>query len=456
MLSFLMLVSLSAQATHPSPKGIWASEGYGLVYEIADGNLQVFEVSKVSCLPGASATAVSAPPGARGAFRITDEPVTILLLPDGDPRRMRAHVGWAASDVVLRRIEGKPSVCGGPTPDTPGSNFETFAQTWAEHYPFFSLKKADWPAIVATNRARITDQTTPAELFSVLEGMIARFEDAHSSIRAPSLDKRFGGRRTSPAWIDWSEKDRAYALAAKYVDGPLRPFCEGQLEFGMLEPDVGYLRIRSFSGYHSDGSFESGLTALESALDEIFAGAGSWKGFVIDVRINGGGSDPYGLAIARRLTDRRYLAYSKQARNNPDPDDEDSWTPEQPSFVEPSDRPGFRGRIIELIGVQSVSAAETFTQALLNRRPAIVRIGENTQGVFSDVLGRTLPNGWRFGLPNERFVTDGRSFDGPGIAPDVEVLSFTPGGISSGRDAGIERALELLSDGDGDSPGRRR
>ena len=71
-----------------------------------------------------------------------------------------------------------------------------------------------------------------------------------------------------------------------------------------------------------------------------------------------------------------------------------------------------------------MSAAETFTQALMNRVPPVVRVGENTQGVFSDVLGRRLPNGWRFGLPNERFVTNGRSYDGPGIAPDVNVPVF--------------------------------
>ena len=136
------------------------------------------------------------------------------------------------------------------------------------------------------------------------------------------------------------------------------------------------------------------------------------------------------------------MAYSKQARN--DPADLTSWTREQPSVVAPTDRPGFHGALVELIGIQSVSAAETFTQALLGRRPEVVRIGENTQGVFSDVLMRKLPNGWIFGLPNERFLTDERGYDGPGIAPHVTVLSFTPEGLASGRDAGIETALERL------------
>jgi C-terminal processing protease CtpA/Prc len=91
-----------------------------------------------------------------------------------------------------------------------------------------------------------------------------------------------------------------------------------------------------------------------------------------------------------------------------------------------------------------VSAAETFTQALLNREPKVTRVGENTQGVFSDVLSRKLPNGWGFGLPNERFVTDGKSYDGPGIPPDVAVPVFPKSDLDAGRDGAIEKALELL------------
>jgi hypothetical protein len=430
-----------------SPEGTWASDGYGLVFEIEGDALVSWEVTKVSCLESTTATSVPAPPGALGAFRVNGEPSTLVLLPDDDPGRMRIHMNGAASDIVAHRVEEKPSVCGNPRPSGPRFVFDVFAETWAEHYPFFSMRDADWGAIVSRNRARVTDDTAPQELFAVLEAMIAPFEDAHTFLRADSLDRRFSGSRKSPSWVERSERERAYGMVAKHLAGPLRSFCEGQLEFGMLEQNVGYLRLRSFSDYHTDGTFESGLAALDSALDQIFAEAGSWSGLVIDVRINNGGADPYGLAIAGRLTSREYLAYAKEARN--DPAAPTRWTAEQPSLVIPASRPGFRGPVVELIGIQSVSAAETFTQALLHRRPEVIRVGENTQGVFSDVLVRKLPNGWRFGLPNERFLTDGRSYDGTGIAPDVTVLSFTPEGLASGRDAGIEAALEQFDDRNG-------
>jgi C-terminal processing protease CtpA/Prc len=108
-------------------------------------------------------------------------------------------------------------------------------------------------------------------------------------------------------------------------------------------------------------------------------------------------------------------------------------------------QPRFTGKIILLTGRNSVSAAETFTMALMGRTPAVTRVGENTQGVFSDVLGRRLPNGWRFGLPNEIFLTEaGKTFDGPGIPPDIAVPVFPREDLQQGRDSCLDKALELL------------
>jgi C-terminal processing protease CtpA/Prc len=344
--------------------------------------------------------------------------------------------------MIVHRIERKPAVCDPPAPNTPQSNFDIFAETWAEQYGFFREKKTDWKAVVAANRSKVTDATTPEQLFEIIAGMISPLNDAHSSISAPAITKRFGGVRRSPSYLDAPDRAQALGLVTRRLTAPLTPFCNGQLELGMLAPDIGYLRIRSFTRYTAQGSFESGLAALEAALDTAFASAKTWKGLVIDVRVNGGGADPYGLAIARRLTPVTYTAYVKQARN--DPYDDTKWSEPQPSVVQPSTRPGFHGPVVELTGVQSISAAETFTQALMDRKPHVTRVGETTQGVFSDVLLRQLPNGWLFSLANERFVTDGKSYDNVGIAPDIAVESFTPAARATGRDAAVERAIAII------------
>jgi hypothetical protein len=155
--------------------------------------------------------------------------------------------------------------------------------------------------------------------------------------------------------------------------------------------------------------------------------------------------DILALALASRLAHEEYFAYAKVARL--DPDDPDLRTPLQERLVPVSIRPSFRGPVVQLIGPFTISAGETLTQALMGRRPRIVRVGENTQGVFSDVLGRRLPNGWRFGLPNELFLTrEGEFFDGPGIPPDLEVPVFRVADLEDGRDPALEKAIELLLD----------
>jgi hypothetical protein len=441
-------------ANAQSLDGSRRSEGYGLYFEVSGTTLKAFEITAVSCLPSFSAERAATEsngPGDDVAFKVLDRPTTFIFRSTGskggDPNRRLLHMNGAASDIVIRRERGAPAACATPTPNTAKSNFDVFTRTWAEQYGFFDIKKVDWPSVVARYQRQVTERTTAPELFQIMREMIEPFQDAHTSIRTEgdvNINQTFSGSRRGPNWLERAERPRAFEIVErKYVRTPLRSWCNGQIQYGRLDGSVGYLRIKSFSGYGPQPGFESGLTALEEALDAIFADASSWTGLVIDVRINGGGADPYGLAIASRLTSAEYEAYAKQARS--DPERADRWTDPQPSVVRPTSRPSYRGPVVELIGILSVSAAETFTQALLKRTPHVTRVGENTQGVFSDVLGRTLPNGWRFGLPNERFVTDGKSYDGPGIAPDITVPVFPKADLDAGRDGALEKALELLT-----------
>jgi hypothetical protein len=86
-----------------------------------------------------------------------------------------------------------------------------------------------------------------------------------------------------------------------YLKSPLRKFCNNQVKYGHIDETTGYLRILSFSGFSDAGDFASDLAKLEKALDTIFSDP-NLKRLVIDVRCCSGGLDPYGLAIASRLT----------------------------------------------------------------------------------------------------------------------------------------------------------
>ncbi|WP_434976468.1 S41 family peptidase [Streptomyces puniciscabiei] len=104
-----------------------------------------------------------------------------------------------------------------------------------------------------------------------------------------------------------------------------------------------------------------------------------------------------------------------------------------------------RDPVAVLTGGSTVSAGETFTQALMDRPGPTVRIGRPTQGVFSDVLERTLPDGLRFGLPNEEYLTRaGRTFDGTGLPPRLTEPVFTEEEFAENRDSAFDRAVNLL------------
>jgi len=436
--------------TSPGLTGVWRSDGYGFVF-VGDGDtIQTSEVTRTTCVPIPKKLTRRADtvPSAEAVYSSGYQLLRLRATRDSNEKRLQTD--GTASDMAIHRMASRPAACEPPTPDTPEGNFEVFAQTWAEHYISLDAKGTDWGAVVATARAKVTPTTTPEALFEILQSMISPLEDAHTFIRAGPIKRGYQGFRKGTDRLikhgvrDFITKDLPLLLAATdgRLQAPPQKWCNGQVHYGHLDDSTGYLRILSEQGYTKEGDFSSGLVALEAALDTIFSDP-MLKGLVIDVRINFGGMDPYGLALASRLATTDYVAYSKEARI--DPIDRTRWTPGQPSFVRPSTRPGFRGPVVVLTGPLTISAGETMTQALMGRSPKVLRIGENTQGVFSDVLRRTLPNGWSFGLPNEVFRSpEGKTFDGAGIPPDVEVPVFAADDVAAGRDPGLERAqIEL-------------
>jgi hypothetical protein len=360
-----------------------------------------------------------------------------------DLNALRLRQDGNASDIILHRVSNRPNTCNTPPHNTPPSNYAIFWQTFAEQYAFFAIHKMDWNAVDKIFRPQVTASTTLFELFQIFCQMIESLHDAHTGISAHDLKQWFGGYRDDPYHLDDARWTKAASLIeSKYVHDGLRPFCKGSLQFGSVGDSLGYFRITNFSDYADPGGYANALQCLEQTLDAIFTGA-PLRGLIIDVRLNRGGDDPLGIAIAARLTDKKYLAYTKVTRNSLDLNAPLRYTEPQPSWVLPSARPGFKGKVILLTGPDTVCAGETFTMALFGRQPLVTRIGRNTQGVFSDVLGRSLPNGWHFRLPNEIYFTvDGKAFDGSGIPPDISVPFFSASDLQAGTDRALESAID--------------
>ncbi|MEU6488159.1 S41 family peptidase [Streptomyces sp. NPDC046887] len=475
LVGVLTTALLPAGPVHASPRpgagvvvhpldGVWRMDGYGTVLGIAGGRLTEYETSRAGWLPGA--TALRTEGGERGGAVYTGEQndtVYRLHAPGPGPhkgpvRHAALRIDGSTGERGLRRVAALPRACTRPAPSGPVAVFDTFWATFAENYPFFAAKGIDWQAVRDRYRPRVHRDTTDAELAALLSAMIEPLHDGH--VR---LDD---GTGHGYAWIrpgttmPGPELDqRTIALVEEHGLGgrSLTRYARGRITYADLPATgqpvssrdsashLGYLRISGFAGYTQRNDFAANAAELERTLDALLTPERTARldGLIIDLRVNGGGSDALALRLASRLTDRPYVGYAKQARN--DPDHPDRFSPAQRITVKPATGTVYTGPIAVLAGGSTFSAGEGFVQALMERPGGVLRIGEHTQGVFSDVLERRLPNGWSFGLPNEVFRTrTGRTFDGAGIPPQLREPVFTEEEFAQRKDSAFDRAVTAL------------
>jgi hypothetical protein len=435
-----------AAAPHAADRidGVWRLDGYGTVLSIEGGRLQEYQATAVSCLAGATARRTGR--GSNGSVIYTGDHATIYRIrPAVDGVGATLHFDGSVGDRRLLRLPALPVGCTKVAPTGAQATFDVFWQTFEENYPFFAAKKIDWQAVRDRYRPRVYDGMPDTELFALLREMVLPLYDAHVSLDAGDTGGFGQGRPgTMIPGPGLDQQAQAFVEQHDLVGTRLRTFANGRIGYARLPDGTGYLRISGFGGYDGDSpTYARNSAVLDQTLSQVIRPG--LRGLVLDLRINGGGSDALALQVAERLTDRAYVAYAKRVRN--DPADAGRHTRPQPVRVEPA--PGrfrYTGPVAVLIGGETYSAGETLTQALIQRPARTVRIGQNTQGVFSDVLERVLPNGWSFGLPNEEYLTPsgGKAFDGEGIPPDIRTGNFVQEIAKGALDSAFARALSVI------------
>ncbi|MFC5156080.1 S41 family peptidase [Streptomyces amakusaensis] len=432
--------------------GVWEVDGYGMSVVIADGVLRGWDTTAVSCLPGTTARQTGRP-GPGGTVRFEVDGIVLTVRP-GPGDRASLSLDAAVDTRRMRRVDALPERCGRTPEKDPVATFDVFWQTFEENYAFFAARGVDWDAARAKYRPRVHAGTSPGELFDILSEMVTPLRDGHVALAAntPELTRFFqtGRPGTADPSEEYDDRIREFVERRDLGGKPLREYANGAIGYADLPGGIGYLRISRFLAYTAGPpAYAADSPELARVLDRIItrartSGPGAWRGLIVDVRVNAGGFDGLGLQIASRLTDRPYAAFAKQARN--DPHDDTRFTRRQTLRVKPAAGvPRYTGPVALLTGGATVSAGETFTQALSERPSPTTRIGENTQGVFSDTLARSLPNGWQFGLSNEKYTNPrGFSFEGPGIPPHLATPVFTDEEFAADRDSAFDRAGKLL------------
>jgi carboxyl-terminal processing protease len=428
------LASLAMAARADWPSGVWRSVGYGELVDITDARWRHFEISAAGC--------IERPP--RPGVTVVQQLGTVVAS-HADALTVRRGI----SRYEWRRLPGLPSACQrAAAPANARSLFEIVWTTFDEHYAFFAERGVDWSAARSAGLAALPADAGDDALFAVLSQALAPLRDLHVRVQAgPRLF--VSGRPPAPA----ADPDGLVPRYAHLVpalkrflkDGPLvedlRSTANDQLWWGRVGPDVGYIALPTlwdFSG-QTDTDQDRESAAADAAMDEVLAALRDTRGIVLDLRVNSGGSDAVGFAIAGRFADRERVAFTKQARHG------SGLTPSYEVRVQPSARERFAKPVVVLAGALTASAAEVMVLGL-RVLPQVTVLGQRTLGVFSDTLYRRLPNGWEFTVSNEVYrAPDGALFEGVGIPPQVASKAPTlPPTVDARFGADIRAARDLI------------
>lgn len=427
------------------PDGIWTSRGYGFALSVVNGTISVFEETSISCIENPE---------------LIDELVAAEVNKDN-------VLEVATSGLELTLFDKAPNFlygCLNGTTPTVGDDeyvpdtlfvFDVLATTFAEHYAFFEQRNISWNEVTSSARSTLTSASSDDELFDAFVSMLDMLNDGHVQIIIPdqefysskplevitrlieefSMQDEFDDFETFQNTMlgTWIEILAGY-MDENILEGDIDTFLYGTL----ANATVGYMM---FQGFSTDDEQSYG-----DQLEAAFKSLQSTESMIVDIRVNSGGDDATALRVASYFAESVTPAFSKKAWNR---NSETGFTTTTEVTLEPTTSAhAYSGNVVLIVSGSTVSAAEIFTLAMA-QLPQVTILGRPTSGEFSDILGRTLPNKWLFGLSNEVYSDpDGAVFEIIGIPPDIEPEEelLTLDELQTGSDSWLEVALEVAED----------
>ena len=420
-----LTITLSSCKTQPhSITGIWVQEGYGRILEITDSTFTYFNTSENSCLPLIKGGEL------KERFKIVHFNANKLTLNPG-----------GIVNYYFKRLQSLPIICNKKkliTDSSPEKNFEILWNTFDNHYAFFNQRNIDWNKIKEQYQLKIKNVKTDKELYELFIEILKLFNDGHIKLDVPDSlittnkeEKNLQKKKT--------KKDLTTDIINNYVNN-LKNYNNGVIQWGNIKNSkIGYILItdmNDFSNYVSSSNLskkefeleyenvlktKSGIQQLNDELngvdfvmDTILKDFSNFKSIIIDLRFNGGGYETVALKLLSYFVDQpKHIISIKAKKSN-------GFTEYQKYILSPSEN-HYNGNVYLLTSHCTASAAEIFALGTLSY-PKIKRYGSSTEGIFSEILWKNLPNGWEFSLSNEVYTdSNGNGYEITGVPVNYEI-----------------------------------
>lgn len=355
----------------------------------------------------------------------------------------------------------------------PKYNFEVLWNTFNEQYAYFRERDINWDEMYKKYEPQIKSDTKRLELYLIFEKMLEEINDGHVSIDLPGeLEKEYNSIKENATSENQNkddgklQKEIRTKIVEQYIED-IKKFNRGSIKYGKINESIGYVQIQNMvtmahynipdslsnekywekwwvnlnlaNNYHDDIRKGTGFM-----MDSIIRDLGDVKALIIDLRFNGGGFDDASIEILNHLASEKTDFSTKKVRLGK------GFTEKQSMSINPS-KNNFNRNIYVLTSHLTASASELLVLGA-KELPNSKIIGSKTEGIFSDILSKKLPNGWTYGLSNMVYENkNGVSYENIGIEPHYtldyplnpnDFYEYLLNDLKNGDDA-IEKVIEL-------------
>lgn len=333
----------------------------------------------------------------------------------------------------------------------PEKNFEYLWHLFDEKYASFTEKEIDWDLTYETYRNKVTFNTTDAKLYQVFSSMLKPLNDGHVSLKAKSLDSIFSARRPSRlakelASIKGNKRSAIVTMTESTISKldfmPMRyigPKFRGNSLFSYTNNSkTGYLRFQRCFSTMLFGKYPVNGLFLDRQLEEIFKSFIGLDTIIIDIRVNMGGDDFFANKIVGRLIETKILGHYKQEKES-----KHKFGQLTPKYIKPQGKSKFLKKVYLITDDKTVSAADVLSLDM-KQLSNVTIIGGATNGSFSDIYTKRLPNGWTIDMSNERYFSP-KMVNYEGIGVPVDITAYTTiEDVKNKSDSVLLKVIDLI------------
>lgn len=416
---FLFLLSCSFSQEEEIKNTIWEQEGYDRILKIEDTTYTYYNYDKYGC-------SILVQGDFEGRFKVVDYDKNLLVLNPGGIVEYR-----------FKKINKVPTECFSIKNDRDYSfdiNFKSFWETFSRNYGFFEQRGIDWEEIYRVYLPKIKSLNSSQDFGKLLKEIVDKFNDGHIRLDIPELIQQ--PPKTKREKRTYSKDQILDSISNKYLVTPFN-YNNGVIRWGIIKNrNIGYIGIRDmngFSNYITDSientitfdsvykekeksyqpleQFKNEILGVEFIMDKVLKDFNETSSIIIDLRFNGGGYETVSLKLLSYfIKDEKHIFSVKTKTSN-------GFTPVQKYYIKPSKKS--EKKIYLLTSPFSSSSTEIFVLGSLSFNN-FERLGSKTNGIFSELLWKQLPNGWEYSLSNEVYMdTKDKTYEGDGIDVDV-------------------------------------